>query len=86
MILFQPFHHDFDPFPGLEARLIPIFPTEVSFNICHHHNSKTKVYWSQYPICAGYAFTDHKAQGQTHRKVIIDISMMSHFPVTPFVT
>jgi hypothetical protein len=35
-------------------------------------------------ICARYVFTDHKAQGL--RKVIIDISTMSHFPVTPFAT
>jgi ATP-dependent exoDNAse (exonuclease V) alpha subunit len=83
MILFQPFHHKFDPFPRLEAGLIPIFPTEVSFNICYHHNPKTKVHQRQYPICAGFAFTDHKAQGQTLGKVIIGISTTSHFPVTP---
>ena len=33
MILFQPFHYKFEPFLGLKPGLIPIFPSEVSFNI-----------------------------------------------------
>jgi hypothetical protein len=62
IILFKPFHHEFEPFPGYEPGLIPIFPSEVTFNISYRQNSKTKVNRRQYPICAGYAFTDHKAQ------------------------
>ena len=38
----------------------------------------------QYPIYAGYAFTDHKVQGQTLEWVIIDIGTTDKFPVTPF--
>ena len=84
MILFRPFHYEFELFPGLEPGLIPIFPSEVSFNVNYQQNSCTKVHWRQYPICAGYAFTNHKAQGQTLEWVIIDIGMTKKFPVTPF--
>src|ERR1700691_2526703 len=38
----------------------------------------------QYPICAGYVFTDHKAQGQMLEHVLIDIGTTKKFPVTPF--
>jgi hypothetical protein len=84
MILFRPFHHEFDPFPGLEPGLIPIFPLEVSFTIKYQTNAKTRVIRRQYPICAGYAFTDHKAQGQTLERVLVDIGTTQRFPVTPF--
>ena len=84
MILFKPFHHEFEPFPGFEPGLIPLFPTEVSFNIKYRQNPKTKILRRQYPICAGYAFTDHKAQGQTLEHVLIDIGTTKKFPVTPF--
>ena len=33
MILFEPIHHEFDPFPGLDPGLIPLFPSEYLFNI-----------------------------------------------------
>ena len=45
---------------------------------------KTKILWRQYPICAGYAFANHKAQGQTLEHVLIDIGTTKKFPVTPF--
>jgi ATP-dependent exoDNAse (exonuclease V) alpha subunit len=38
----------------------------------------------QFPICAGYTFTDHKAQGQTLEHVIVDIGTTVKFPVNPF--
>ena len=57
---------------------------EVSFNIKYRQNPKTKILRRQYPICAGYAFTDHKAQGQTLEHVLIDIGTTKKFPVTPF--
>jgi ATP-dependent exoDNAse (exonuclease V) alpha subunit len=86
MILFKPFHHEFEPFPGYEPGLILIFPSEVTFNIFYGQNSKTKVNQRQYPICAGYAFTDHKAQGQTLEYVYMDIGTTNKFPVTLFAT
>jgi hypothetical protein len=84
MIIFKPYHHEFKPFPGLAAGLIPIFPSEVSFNIRYQDNPKQKDYRWQFPICAGYAFTDHKGQGQTLGYIIIDIGTMARFPVVLF--
>src|ERR1700683_142302 len=48
MIVFKPFHHEFEPFPGFEPGLIPLFPTEVSFNIKYQQNPKTKIHRRQY--------------------------------------
>jgi len=84
MILFQPFHHEFPPFPGLDPGLIPIFPSELSFSISYRGKSATKIIRRQYPLSAAYAFTDHKAQGQTIPYVIVDIGKTIIFPVTPF--
>ncbi|KIM77721.1 hypothetical protein PILCRDRAFT_11809 [Piloderma croceum F 1598] len=39
MIVVEPFHHEFDTFPGLAPGLIPIFPAESSFSICYRGNS-----------------------------------------------
>ena len=84
MVLFRPFHHEFDSFPGLEAGLIPIFPSEMSFNIHYQHNPKCKIIRRQYPLSGAYAFTDHKAQGQTIEYVIVDIGPTKKFPVSSF--
>jgi len=40
MILFHLFHYEFKPFPGLEPGVIPIFHSEVSFNINYWQNSQ----------------------------------------------
>jgi hypothetical protein len=83
--IFMPYHHhEFKPFPGLTAGLIPIFPSEVSFNLQYQDNPKQKIYCQQFPICAGYAFTSHRGQGQTLGNIIIDIGTTTRFPVTPF--
>jgi hypothetical protein len=84
MILLKPFHYEFDPFPGLAPGLIPIFLSEVKFNIHYGNNPKTKMHHKQYPLCAAYAFTDHKAQGQTIEYVIVNIGPTEKFPVDPF--
>src|SRR6267154_6634110 len=73
MIVFKPLHYEFPPFPGMDPGLIPIFPSEVTFNIHYQNNPKTKITRRQYPLSAAYAFTDHKAQGQTIENVIVDI-------------
>lgn len=83
-IFFKPFHYEFQPFPGLEPGVIPIFPSEVKFNIHYHNDPKTHVYCRQYALSASYAFTDHKAQGQTIERVIVDIGPTKRFPVDPF--
>jgi ATP-dependent exoDNAse (exonuclease V) alpha subunit len=84
MVLFRPFHFEFQPFPGLDPGLIPIFPSEVHFTIHTHENPSSRVHRRQYPMTAAYAFTDHKAQGQTIEFVIVDIGRVKRFPVTPF--
>lgn len=84
MILFHPYHYEFEAFPGFEPGLIPIFPSEDHFHISYRGNSKTKIFRRQYPLCAAYAFTDHKSQGQTIKYVIVDIGRTKRFPVTPF--
>jgi hypothetical protein len=84
MILFQPFHHKFPPFPGFEPGLIPIFPSELGFSISYHGNSSTKIIRRQYPLSAAYSFTDYKSKGQKIQCVIVDIGKMVVFPVTPF--
>lgn len=84
MIMFKPFHYEFAPFPGLEPGLIPIFPSEAKFNIHYRTNPKTQVYRRQYAMVAAYAFTDHKAQGQTLGYAIVDIGPTRRFPVDPF--
>jgi len=84
MILFRPFHYEFEQFPGFEPSLIPIFPTEVTFNIHYKNNPNTQIHWHQLPLCTTYMFTDHESQGQTIKYVIIDISLTKKFPVDPF--
>jgi ATP-dependent exoDNAse (exonuclease V) alpha subunit len=69
----------------MDPGLIPIFPSEVTFNIHYQNNPKTKITWRQYPLSAAYTFTDHKAQGQTIENVIVDIGTTKRFPVDPFV-
>jgi ATP-dependent exoDNAse (exonuclease V) alpha subunit len=84
MILFKPFFYEFEPFPGLEPGLIPIFPTQVKFNIHYGTNPKTQIHRRQFPLVAGYAFTDHKAQGQTIEHVVVDIGPTKRFSVNAF--
>lgn len=44
MILFKAFFYEFEPCPGLELGLIPIFPTQVKFNIHYGNNPKTQIH------------------------------------------
>ena len=71
-------------FPGLNPSIIPIFPSDVKFNIHYRNNPKTQVWRCQYPLCTAYTFTDHKAQGQTLEPVVVDIGPIKKFMVDPF--
>jgi hypothetical protein len=44
MILFEPIHHKFDPFPRIDPGLIPLLPSEYSFNIGYRRDPSTKGY------------------------------------------
>jgi len=83
MVLFEPFRKPVtDPLPGLSPLQIPIFPSEHSFYI--GGKKGVKVTRRQLPLTPGYAFTDHKSQGQTLEYVLVDIGRLSHFPVNAF--
>jgi len=84
IILFKPLHYKFEPFLNLEPGVILIFPSEVMFNIYYHNDPKTKIRRRQYALSTGYAFTDHKSQGQTLEHVVIDIGPTKWFLVDPF--
>jgi ATP-dependent exoDNAse (exonuclease V) alpha subunit len=73
MMVFKPLHYKFPPFSEMDPGLIPIFSSEVTFNIYYQNNPKTKITQRQYPLSAAYTFTDHKAQGQTIKNMIVDI-------------
>jgi len=84
MIVFKPTRQfNFEPFDGLQAGQIPIFPKEASFRIGTKKRG-TSVNRRQLPLTAAYAFTDRKAQGQTLGNVLVDIGKLSRFPVNQF--
>lgn len=84
MIVFKPNHFEFDKFPGFDDGLIPIFPTQRTFNITYKGVTNTKVTRRQFSVDAAYAFTIHKGQGQTVPYVIVDIGATKRFPVDAF--
>jgi hypothetical protein len=61
---------------GLDENVIPIIPTERSFQITIRGTEPIRktVKRRQYPLTAAYAFTDYRSQGQTIPYVIVDIS------------
>lgn len=66
--------------PGLEPNVIPITPLQQRLTIQVPNPSgqgpplRRTIVRRQFPITGAYAFTDYRAQGQTLRYVIIDIS------------
>ena len=62
-------------FQGLPPGMIPLTPSLANFSITDRTQleKKNKIIRRQYPMAAGYAFTDYKSQGQTIEYVIIDI-------------
>ena len=84
MILFEPSGGpEFETFPGLKPGQVPIFPTEVKFNIGDKKN-RTIIARRQITLTPAYAFTDHKGQGQTLGNVVVDIGKLKTFPVNQF--
>jgi len=64
MILFKPYHYTFRRLEDLPDGVIPIFPSEIKFNI-PHQGQTIRITRHLTAIMAGYAFTDYKSQGQT---------------------
>jgi ATP-dependent exoDNAse (exonuclease V) alpha subunit len=57
---------------GLPDGVIPIFPSEIKFNI-PHQGWMIRITRHLPAITASYAFTDYKSQGQTIECVIVDL-------------
>ena len=68
---------------GLDENVIPIEPVMKSFSIVKD-GRKITVNRTQLPLTLAYAFTDHRAQGQTLEPVIVDIGPPPHGSLTPF--
>jgi hypothetical protein len=73
----------FPTLPGLKPGQFPIFPSESKFTI-GDKKKKVTITRRQFPLTPAYAFTDHKAQGQTMGFVIVDIGCLKKFPVNQF--
>ena len=84
LVVFEPYHHTFPKFPRLKEGQIPIFPQDLGFSISTTGKPHTKIHRRQYPLTPAYAFTDHKAQGQTLEYVIVDIGPVPEkFGISP---
>ena len=62
----------------LKEGVVPIFPSEQSFQILVPNsktgNVKTKtVKWCNFPLTESHALTDYQSQGQTMPFVIVDM-------------
>lgn len=60
--------------PGLELGVVPILPVNTSFEYIAADGTCFTVSRSQVPLVPAYAYTDHKAQGRSLSKVIVDIT------------
>jgi ATP-dependent exoDNAse (exonuclease V) alpha subunit len=84
LVVFEPYHHTFPKFHSLKEGQIPIFPQDLGFTISTTGKPRTKIHRRQYPLTPAYAFTDHKAQGQTLEYVIVDIGPVPEkFGISP---
>lgn len=72
VVLFKPLFCCDRKFPGLENRVIPIFPTRTSFNL--GGRSGRRVDREQISLTPAYAFTGFKSQGQTIKNVVVNLA------------
>ena len=66
-----------DPFDRYKASQMNEYRYEMEYDNIQHHLTRKKPFVQkthQYPIKLAYAFTIHKAQGQTYEKVILDLN------------
>jgi hypothetical protein len=64
---------------------VPIIPLEQNFKVPQNGKSKAKTATRrQLPITSAYAFTDYRSQGQTIKRVIVDIGRPPYGRLTPF--
>ncbi|KZT50438.1 hypothetical protein CALCODRAFT_423258, partial [Calocera cornea HHB12733] len=69
---------------GLDAGIIPIFPTTKKFRMVDAAGKEHTVSRLQLPMTPAYAFTDYRSQGQTIPNVIVDISTPPTGHITAF--
>jgi hypothetical protein len=82
MVMFKPVHHTFRCLPNLSEGLIPIFPSETTFQVGSRPGISVRR--RQLAITAAYAYMDFKSQGQTIEYVIVDIAPTPTFKLSPF--
>lgn len=70
--------------PGLDPGVIPIVPMERKFDLPVGKGKTRRATRRQLPITAAYAFTDYRSQGQTIKRVIVDIARPPSGGLTPF--
>lgn len=65
-----------DDLPHLPPKHVPILPNDTEMRSFRHPNSGRSCTLRRYqvPLDAGFAITAHKAQGQTMKKVIVDLN------------
>jgi hypothetical protein len=83
MVLFRPDCGTDLEFEGLPRGVVPITPSECSFNV-QVGKKVHRIQRRQLAITPGYAFTDYKSQGQTIEYVIIDIGKPPSGSLSPF--
>lgn len=84
MILFKPDRDSILTFPGLPPGVIPLTPSLGKFTVTDRTGKRLRIVRHQYPMTAGYAFTDYKSQGQTIEYLIIDLGKPPTGSLSPF--
>jgi len=78
MILFRPAHYEFEPFPGLEPELIPIFLSKVTFNMHYCNNPRIQVHQRQFPLCRAYTL---KIKVRLLNMSLLTLDLPENFPL-----
>jgi hypothetical protein len=84
MILFRPDKGSKIIFPGFPPGVIPMTPSLAKFTLTGRSGNSFRILRRQYPMTAGYAFTDYKSQGQTIENIIIDLGKPPTGALSPF--
>jgi ATP-dependent exoDNAse (exonuclease V) alpha subunit len=64
--------------------VIPLTPLLGRFTVTDRKGKRLRIARHQYPMTAGYAFTDYKSQGQTIEYVVIDLTRPPTGSLSPF--
>lgn len=67
-VLFQRDNSEHSKFDGLDAKIIPVFPSERSITVKGHSVRRRQV-----PMCPAFSLTDYKVQGSTITTAVLDL-------------